>query len=119
MSPFGIKEDATTFEALSDNSILNADTTLYCLTENKDIPNVIWSYVDNAGTKSNLTSTTDSNTGVSTLYITTDVPGTYSCLVTQDGGGSRVYAVEMVNISLYTGCITSNNYGSALTLYTE
>ena len=105
MSPFGIQENATTFKAISDNSILSADTTLYCITENKATQSVIWSYVDNAGIQSNPTSTTDSSTGVSTLSITTDLPGMYSCQVTQDRDATRVYTVAMIDISSYTGII--------------
>ena len=105
MSPFGIQENATTFKAISDNSILSADTTLYCITEIKETQSVTWSYVDNAGIQSNPTSTTDSSTGVSTLSITTDLPGMYSCQVTQDRGATKMYTVEMIDISLYTGII--------------
>ena len=104
MNPFGIQNNATVFEALSDNSILVANSTLHCLTENKETTNITWSYVDNTGIRSILNSPTDVSTGVSTLSISTDLPGMYSCQVTQDRGTSWTYAVELIDVfSIYTG----------------
>ena len=69
----------STYSSLVDNTALISDTTLYCVTENKNTPEVMWSYVDLAGTSTDLTSTTDANTGVSTIQVSTTQPGYYSC----------------------------------------
>ena len=63
---------------------------------------VMWSYVDLVGFGTNLTTTTNASTGVSTLQVYTSQPGYYSCEVTEDGGMSRVYTV-LILTSLYTG----------------
>ena len=79
--------------ALPNNTILTSDTTLYCVTENNDILQVKWSYVDLAGTRSVLTSIT--NTGVSILHVFTNQPGYYTCEVTENGGNSTTYTAEV------------------------
>ena len=65
-----------------------------------------WNYEDVSGIRTDLSAMTDASTGVSTLYVTTDVPGYYSCKVFLEGGTNRTYTVEMMDISQYTG--TSN-----------
>ena len=88
---------------LLNNSILFANTILYCLTENLDTPIVTWNYEDLTGTQTILTSTTDASTGISTLSVISDNPGFYSCQVTQDGGMNKIYTVEMLDMLHYTG----------------
>ena len=87
----------STYSSLEDNTVLISDTTLYCVTENKNTPEVMWSYVDLAGTSTDLTSTTDASTGVSTIQVYTTQPGYYSCEVTENGGSSRMYTAVMTD----------------------
>ena len=63
----------------------------------------MWSYVDLAGTRSDLTSTTDASTGVSTIQVYTTQPGYYTCEVTEDGGSSRTYTAVMTDTNPDTG----------------
>ena len=63
----------------------------------------MWSYVDLTGARSDLTSTTNASTGVSTIQVYTTQPGYYSCRVTQDGGSSRTYTAVMTDTNPYTG----------------
>ena len=100
----------TTYTSLSDNSVLTSNTTLYCVTENKDTPQVKWSYVDLDGIRSDLTSTTDANTGVSNIQVFTTEPGYYTCEVTENGGISKMYTVGILNTELYTGKLIDFNY---------
>ena len=90
--------------------MLTSNTTLYCVTENKDTPQVKWSYVDLDGIRSDLTSTTDTNTGVSNIQVFTTEPGYYTCEVTEEGGISRRYTVGILNTELYTGEFIDFNY---------
>ena len=83
--------------------MLTSNTTLYCVTENKDTPQVKWSYLDLDGIRSDLTSTTDANTGVNNIQVFTTEPGYYTCEVTEDGGISKMYTVGILNTELYTG----------------
>ena len=85
----------TTYSSLSDNTVLTSDATLYCVTENKYTPQVMWSYVDLAGTRSDLTSATDVSTGVSNIQVSTTEPGYYTCEMTENGGSNRTYTVVM------------------------
>ena len=85
----------TTYSPLSDNTVLTSNTTLYCVTENKDTPQVKWSYVDLAGIRSDLISTTDATTGVSNIQVFATEPGYYTCEVTENGGSSRTYTAIM------------------------
>ena len=85
----------TTYTSLSNYSVLTSNTTLYCITENKDTPQVNWSYVDLAGTTSNLTSLTDATTGVSNIQVFTTEPGFYTCEVLENGGSSNTYTAVM------------------------
>ena len=62
-----------------------------------------WSYEDVSGNRTELSAMTDASTGVSSLSVTTDVPGYYSCKVSLEGGTNRTYTVEMMDISQYTG----------------
>ncbi|KAI6660002.1 hypothetical protein LOD99_14343 [Oopsacas minuta] len=101
---------ASTPSSLSDNAILITDTTLYCVTENMNTPEVMWSYVDLAGIRTDLTATTDSSTGVSTIQVYTTQPGYYSCDVTENGGVGRIYTVGILNIHSYTEVVNSFSY---------
>ena len=92
------------YSSLPSDMVLTSDTTLYCVTENKDTPQVMWSYVDLDGTRTDLTSTTDTNTGVSILKVFTTQPGYYTCEVPQNGDMSTgTYTVGLLNTNLYTG----------------
>ena len=101
-SSFGKQISSSTFTALSDNSILISNTTLYCITDSSNTPEVEWSYKDVSGNSNDLSAMTDASTGVSILSVTTDVPGYYSCKVSL-GGTNKTYTVEMMDISQYTG----------------
>ena len=90
--------------------MLISNTTLFCVTKNKDTPQVKWSYVDLDGIRSDLTSTTDANTGVSNIQVFTTEPGYYTCEVTEDGGISRMYTVGILNTELYTGKLIDFKY---------
>ena len=102
MNYFGTElQNNTVFESLTNETILYQDTTLFCITENKNTPHVIWSYVDLDGSKSILSSTTDVTTGVSVLTVTTDKPGYYSCQVTRDNGVNiMIYSITLFHPSL-------------------
>ena len=93
----------STYSSLEDNTILNADTTLYCITENTNTPQVMWSYVDLAGTSTDVTSTTDASTGVSTIEVYTSQPGSYNCEVTENGGSNRTYTAVMTDTNPDSG----------------
>ena len=62
-----------------------------------------WSYVDLAGMRSDVPSTTDLSTGVSIIQVLTSEPGYYTCEVTDNGGSNRMYTVGILNTELYTG----------------
>ena len=102
-SSFGKQIDSSIFKTLSDNSILISNTTLYCITDSSSTPEVEWSYEDVSGTRTDLSAMTDASTGVSSLSVTTDVPGYYSCKVSLEGWMNKTYTVEMMDISQYTG----------------
>ena len=108
MSPFGEQINANTFIALKDNSLLNTSTTLYCITETKNAPQVTWTFEDTNGVSSGLSATTDATTGVSTVSVTNDKAGYYKCKVSQNGGNTRTYTVEMLYFN--TGTIISIIY---------
>ena len=74
----------------------------------------MWSYVDLAGTKTDLTSTTDASTGVSTIQVYTTQPGYYSCEVTENGGSNRTYTAVMTDANPDTG-----NYRNGELKYTK
>ena len=93
----------STYSSLEDNTIIISDTTLYCVTENRNTPQVMWSYVDLAGTRMDLSSTTNASTGVSTIQVYTTQPGYYSCEVTENGGSSRTYTAIMTDTNPDTG----------------
>ena len=63
----------------------------------------MWSYVDLAGTRTDLTSTTDASTGVSTIQVYTTQPGYYSCEVTENGGYPKVYTTGILSANIYPG----------------
>ena len=79
-----------------------SNTTLYCITENKNTPQVIWSYVDVDGIRTDLISTTNSSTGISTIQAYTTQPGYYSCEVSHNGGDSRIYTALVIEPYLGT-----------------
>ena len=88
--------------SLSDNTALTSDTTLYCITENKYTPRVVWSYQDLAkSTTSTLSSSTSSTTGVSTIRVYTSRPGYYSCRVLVNGGSYKTYTALIADVGMY------------------
>ena len=101
VTAFGkMMENSTSVESIANNAILHEDTTLYCITENMNTPHVTWSYADLAGGSSSvLNSTTDVTTGVSSLSVTTDKPGYYSCQVTRNGSNVNYTAVVLQTTS--------------------
>ena len=101
MIPFQIKINESFIAA--NNAIIYQDATLYCITENRNTPQVYWSYIDLDGSRSVLSSTTNVATGVSVLTVTTDNPGYYSCEVTQQGGVSKLFGILLLDPSLLTG----------------
>ena len=103
VNAFGRITDST-YSSLADNTVLSSDTTLYCVTENKDTPQVTWSYLNLDGIRTNLTSTTDTSTGVSIIQVSTTQPGYYTCEVSQNGGMNTVtYTAVMRDTDIYTG----------------
>ena len=100
----------STYSSLADNAILRSNTTLYCVTENKNTPQVNWSYVDISGTSSNINSTTDANTGISTLQVYTTQSGYYMCEVTEDGGMEKTYTVIIADAETHIGRLNPFQY---------
>ena len=94
MSPFGEKTETGTFSALGNNSFVNRDTILYCMTEKGT--QVTWSYEDIYGYTTVCPATTDATTGVSTLTVTNNQIGYYKCEVSQNGGDTRTYTTMML-----------------------
>ena len=87
---------------LMDNSKVNENTTLICITElyNSSGDQIQWEYTELDGTVIVQTSSTDAM-GISELAITLDKLGNYSCLVTQDGGALTVrLTVTLVNTTI-------------------
>ena len=83
---------------------MTSNTTLYCVTENKDTPQVLWSYVDLSDVRTNLTTTTDASSGVSVIQVYTTQPGYYTCEVSQNGGMNTItYTAVMTDTDIYTG----------------
>ena len=96
--------NSTTYVSLAEDSILITNTTLYCVAEDKSSPEVVWSYLNSSGTRSNLTATNnDVATGISTLYVYSNNPGYYSCEVTTEEGTVMTHTVRMLDTTLYTG----------------
>ena len=96
----------STYTSLADNTVLTSNTTLYCVTENKDTPQVVWSYVDLSDVITNLTSTTDATTGVSIIQVYTTQPGYYTCEVSHNGGmNTTTYTAVMTDTNKYTGSL--------------
>ena len=94
----------TTYSLLTNNTILASDTTLYCVTDSPSVREVIWNYVDLAGIRTNLTSTTNVTTGVSIIEAYTTQPGYYTCEVSQNGGiNTTTYTAVMTDTDIYTG----------------
>ena len=63
----------------------------------------MWSYVNPAGIRTDLNSTTDVNTGVSTLQVYTTKPGNYSCEVSENGGMSTNYTAIVRDSNVFSG----------------
>ena len=99
VSPFGEQINGNTFVALKDNSLLTTDASLYCITENKNTSQVIWTFEDTNGASTSLSATTDATTGVSVISVTNDKAGYYRCEVSQNGGNTRTYTVEMLDFN--------------------
>ena len=94
----------STYSSLANNTVLTSNTTLYCVTENKDTPQVLWSYVDLSDVRTNLTTTTDASSGVSIIQVYTTLPGYYTCGVSQNGGTNTItYTAVMTDTDIYTG----------------
>ena len=105
MIPFQIKINESFITA--NNASIYQDATLYCITENRNTPQVYWSYVDQDGSRSVLSSTTNVTTGVGVLTVPVLTnPGYYSCEVTQDNGVSRIYGIWLQDPSLLTGTVS-------------
>ena len=92
---FGRTIGASTFKELNNNTILSQNTTLYCVTENRNTPQVTWSYVGLDGIRTFPISETNGTTGVSFLELTNENPGIYSCQVTRNGE-NVTYIAEMI-----------------------
>ena len=99
MNTFGEKTSANTYTALEDNQSLYRNTTLYCITETKNTPQVTWIFRDLNGVTTTLSGATNATTGVSTLYITNDKTGYYSCEVSQNGGNTSTYTAVMLDFT--------------------
>ena len=94
------------FESLISHEHLFQDTTLFCITENKNTPSVVWEYVDLSGVRTDITVNSSLNVerGLSTLRVYTDRPGFYSCSVSRDNGAvSREYVVVIVERTAQNG----------------
>ncbi|KAI6650284.1 Low affinity immunoglobulin epsilon Fc receptor isoform X2 [Oopsacas minuta] len=107
VNQFGEKIDSTTYGLLSTNSILTANTDLYCLNGA-----VTWSYRDLAGSSTTAkTGTIDATTGANVLSVDIDNPGYYSCEVTQQPDGiSNTYTVAILDTTLLQVIETSESY---------
>ena len=102
VNAFG-KFSGNIYSSLPHNTVLISDTTLYCVTENKNTPQVKWTHVDLAGIRTDIASTTNASTGVSTIQVYTTQPGYYSCEVTEDGGSNITYTAVMTDTNPDTG----------------
>ena len=99
--------------SLTNNTILRNNTTLLCITEQFNLQPVQWKYESLNGVSTDLASTTDMR-GFSTINVTLDQPGIYSCNVSQDAGDiTLVYTatLEAPGKSLY---YIHNAYDSSL-----
>ena len=102
---FGIT-NGTGYSPLTNNAILTSDTTLYCVTDNPSVRGVMWSYVDLSGVRTNLTSTTNTTTGLSTIQVNSTQPGNYTCEVSQNGGlNITTFTALMKDTNIYTGTV--------------
>ena len=108
-SSFGKQINSNALVSLSEDSILLSNTDLYCITNNRIITDLVWSYEDVSGNSIVLSGSIDTSTGISTLSVSTDVPGYYSCEVSLEGGMKRTYTIEMKDLSMYTGALEFNN----------
>ena len=99
----------STYSQLADDTVLTSNTTLYCVTENSNTPQVVWSYLNLDGIKTGLTTTTDASTGVSIIQVYTTQPGYYTCEVSQNGGNRRAYTVIMTDTHRDSGILLLSN----------
>ncbi|KAI6657364.1 Secretory phospholipase A2 receptor [Oopsacas minuta] len=106
---FGEEMASNVYEYLSDLSVLTTNTTLYCITEKIDIPEVIWNYEDLQGVRISLSADTDFFTGFSSLLVTTDKSGYYSCDVTENGI-NKTYTIAVMNPYVYTVVEVTDSY---------
>ena len=96
---FGRINNVIYTEELPTNHIFSQNTTLYCITENS----TPWSYVDLTGIRTVLNTTViNAAIGLTTLSVTTDNPGYYSCQVIQSGGLDETYTVGIFNNPSFT-----------------
>ena len=87
--------NGTVYSSLEENTVLTSNTTLYCVTENTNTPQVVWRHVDLFGISTDLTTTTN-GAGVSVIQVHTTQPGYYKCEVSQNGGiNTTTYSVIM------------------------
>ena len=97
----------TAYSPLTNNTILTSTTTLYCVTDSPSVRGVMWSYVDLSGVRTNLNSTTNATTGLSTLQVYSTYPGNYTCELSQNGGiNTTTFTALMKDTNIYTGNIT-------------
>ena len=100
VSQIGHQREGMDYKQLTNNSLLDVNTTLICITELYNSPQVQWEYIELNGTVRAPISNTDAM-GISELAITLDNLGTYSCYVAQDGGTRTVkLTVTLVNTTL-------------------
>ncbi|KAI6653443.1 hypothetical protein LOD99_3662 [Oopsacas minuta] len=98
--PFGEEIALREYNNLEDLSVLTTNTTLYCITDVIDIPEVIWKYEDLEGVNTSQSAETDFFTGFSSLLVTTDKVGYYSCYVTENGV-SKTYSIAVMDTEVY------------------
>ena len=98
---FGVL-NSSVYTRLLNNQIQFKSTTLYCISET----NLPWSYVDLSGNRTVLNTTVDVNTSISTLSVTTDNPGYYSCQAII-ANVSETFNIGILDLTNYTGlCIS-------------
>ena len=84
-SQFGYLLQGDEYISLTNNTILRKNTTLLCITEQFNLQEIQWKYESLNGVITDPPSTTDMRE-FSTINVTLDQPGIYSCSVSQDGG---------------------------------
>ena len=105
--------NSTVYTRLLNNQIQFRSTTLYCITET-DLP---WSYVDLAGNETVLNTTVNVTTSISTLSVTTDNPGYYSCQAII-ASVSEIFDIGILDLTNYTGlCISYDIHCLIMMMY--